>query len=95
MTVQGLNRAYRAQDKLQADSQLEVHLSVKPATIQAVIHLRAHFTQVEVQTHAPIAQKLAFDFPLIHPDQIEESIAQALQLPRQEVRKLVHYEIVN
>lgn len=90
-----LSRAYQAKDKLQADTQLEVHLSVDLSSIQAVIDPQAGITQVEVQTSESILKKLEFEFPITDPNQLESTIAQELGLSRQTVRKLVRYQIVD
>jgi hypothetical protein len=48
-----------------------------------------------VETADPILKRLELELPTIEFSQIEVTIAQELGLPRQDVRKLVRYEIVD
>ncbi len=95
MSAQVLSRSYGAADKLQADTQLEVYVSVNIATIKAVIDRAQGTTQLEVQTTESNLRKLEFTFPVTDTNQLESTIAQELGLSRQDVRKLVRYEIID
>ncbi len=95
MSAQVLSRSYGAADKLQADTQLEVYVSVNIATIKAVIDRAQGTTQLEVQTTESNLRKLEFTFPVTDTNQLESTIAQELGLSRQDVRKLVRYEITD
>lgn len=95
MTAEVLSRPYSTKDKLQADTELEVHLSVSVSMIKAVTYRAEGVTQVEVQTTESSLKKLEFVFPVTDPTQIETTIAQELGLSRQDVRKLVRYEIAD
>lgn len=95
VTDQVLSRPYSTKDRLQANTQLEVHVSVNIAMIKATIDRSEQITQVKVQTTDSILKKLEFEFPVTDINQLETTIAQELKLPRQEVRRLVRYEIVN
>jgi predicted transcriptional regulator len=95
ISAQVLNRPYETKDKLQADTQLEVNVSVNVSLIKAVIDRTEGMTQVEVQTTESILRKLEFAFPVTDTNQVETTIAQELGLTRQDVRKLVRYEILD
>lgn len=95
ISAQVLSRPYGAKDKLQADTQLEVHVSANVSMIQAVIDRTEGVTQVEVQTIESSLRKLEFIFPLTDTNEVETTIAQELGLSRQQVRSLVRYEIVD
>lgn len=95
MATQVLSRSYAAKDKLQADTQLEVHVSANVSMIKAVIDRTEGITQVEVQTTESSLRKLEFVFPVADASQVEMTIAQELGLSRQDVRKLVRYEILD
>jgi predicted transcriptional regulator len=90
-----LSRPHDAKDKLQADTQLEIHVSVNVSMIKAVIDRAEGLTQVEVQTIESNLKKLEFVFPIVDANQVETTIAQELGLSRQDIRKLIRYEIVN
>jgi len=95
VTAQVLSRPYGTKDRLQADTQLEVYVSVSISMIKALIDRTEGITQVEVQTTDSSLKKLEFEFPVTDISQLEATIAQELRLPRQEVRRLVRYEIVD
>lgn len=95
MTTQVLSRPYGAKDKLQADTQLEVHVSANVSMIKAVINRVEDVTRVEVQTTESNLRKLEFIFPLTNTDQVEAAIAQELGLSYRDIRRLVRYEILD
>ncbi|MFN6564037.1 MAG: hypothetical protein RMY28_030185 [Nostoc sp. ChiSLP01] len=90
-----LSQSYSTEKKLQSDTQLEAHLSVNVLLINATVNRTQKITQVEVETADPILKRLELELPTIELGQIEVTIAQELGLPRQDVRKLVRYEIVD
>lgn len=92
---QVLSRPRDTKDKLQADAQLEIHMSVNVMRIEATIDQSAQMAKVEVQTTESILKKLEFEFPITEMSQVEGAIAQELALSVQDVRQLVRYEIVN
>lgn len=93
ISAQVLGRSYETKDRLQADTQLEVHVAANVLTINALINRAEGVTQVEVQTSESNLRKLEFIFPITDTNQVETTIAQELGLSRQDVRKLVRYEI--
>jgi predicted transcriptional regulator len=95
ISAQVLGRPYGAKDKLQADTQLEVHVSVNISMMKALINRAEGITQVEVRTTESNLRKLEFAFPVTDANQVETTIAEELGLSRQDVRKLVRYEIVD
>ncbi|MEH2304419.1 hypothetical protein [Nostoc sp.] len=94
IAAQELSRPYSTKKKLQSDTQLEARVSVNVLLINAAVNRTKRITQVEVETADPILKRLELELPTIEFSQIEETIAQELGLPRQDVRKLVRYEIV-
>jgi predicted transcriptional regulator len=95
ITTQVLSRPYSTQEKLQADTQLEVRVLVNIAAIKAVINPTEATTQVEVTTAESSLRKLEFEFPVTDFAQVETTIAQELGLSTQDVRRLVRYEVLD
>jgi DNA-binding MarR family transcriptional regulator len=95
ISTQVLSRPHDAKEKLQADTQLEIQISVNVSMITAVIDRLESRTQVEVQTTESNLRKLEFTFPVTDTNQVEMMIAQELGISRQNVRKLVRYRIVD
>ncbi|HEY9739915.1 MAG TPA: hypothetical protein V6C90_05445 [Coleofasciculaceae cyanobacterium] len=95
VTNQVLSRPYSTVTKLQADTQQQVQLSVTVLVIKAQIERSEGLTKVEVKTADPELKKLEFEFPVIQVNQVEAMVAQKLRLPREDVRKLVRYQIKN
>ncbi|MBE8967582.1 hypothetical protein IQ277_15370 [Nostocales cyanobacterium LEGE 12452] len=94
LAAQELSRPYSTKKKLQSDTQLEARVSVNVLLINAAVNRTKRITQVEVETADPILKRLELELPTIEFSQIEATIAQELGLPRQDVRKLVRYEVV-
>lgn len=92
--AQELQQPQRAENKLQADTQLEATVSVDILLINAIINRKQGVTQVKVETAEPILKRLELELPMTGVNQVEEAIAQELRLSRQDVRQLVRYEIV-
>ncbi|MEW5860814.1 MAG: hypothetical protein AB1861_26155, partial [Cyanobacteriota bacterium] len=78
VTDQALSRSYDTVDKLQADTQLEVQLSVTLLVIKAEIDKEQGFTEVQVKTTDSTLKKLEFEFPVTEFSQVEAAIAQEL-----------------
>ena len=95
VTSQVLSRPYSTVSKLQADTQQEVQLSVTVLVIKAEIKRSEGVTQVEVKTADPQLKKLEFEFPVTQASQLETAIAQKLGLSREDVKKLVRYQVKN
>ncbi len=93
--AQVLSRPQSAGDKLQANTDLEVHLSANISMIRAVIDREEGMTRVDMQTTESVLKKLELEFQLVDANQIEAAIAQELRISRQDVRRLARYEIVN
>ncbi|MBD1908382.1 hypothetical protein NDI37_04045 [Funiculus sociatus GB2-A5] len=93
LTDKVLSRPYRTVDKLQADTQLEVQLSVTVLVIKAEIKKSEGFTRVQVKTTDSALKKLEFEFPVTDLSGVEAMIAQELKLSREDVRKLVRYQV--
>ncbi|MEH1840250.1 MAG: hypothetical protein V7L20_16170 [Nostoc sp.] len=95
LAAQELSRPYSTEKKLQSDTQLEARVSVNVLLINAAVNRTKRITQVEVETADPILKRLELELPTIEFSQIEATIAQELGLPREDVRKLVRYEVVD
>lgn len=95
---QVLSRPRDAKDKLQADAQLDIRMSVDVMRIEAMIDRSdpsVQMARVEVQTAESILKKLEFEFPITDIAEVEGAIAQTLELSQSEVRGLIRYEIVD
>ena len=92
---QVLSRSYSTVTKLKADTQQQVQLPVTVLVIQAQIERSEGITKVAVKTADPELKKLEFEFPVTQVSQVETLIAQKLGLSREDVRKLVRYQIKN
>jgi hypothetical protein len=95
VTSQVLSRPYSTVSKLQADTQQEVQLSLTVLVIKAEIEKNEGLTSVEVKTADPELTRLKFEFPVTEVSQVEEAIAQKLGLSREDVNKLVRYQVKN
>ncbi|MBE9009064.1 hypothetical protein IQ250_02450 [Pseudanabaenaceae cyanobacterium LEGE 13415] len=89
-----LHTSYMSSNQLQADTQLQMKLSVGVLMINADINQRSNTTTVSIKTTDPDLKTLEYEFSAIEPQQIETAIAQEIDLPIQEVRKLVRYRII-
>ncbi|BAS56901.1 MULTISPECIES: hypothetical protein [Leptolyngbya] len=92
---QVLYSSYTSPTQLQADTQLEMKLSVTILVIHAEIDQRRKATAVSIKTTDSNLKKLEYEFPMTESRQIESMIAEEIGIPIQEVRKLVRYRIVN
>lgn len=90
---QVLSRPYTTVSTLQADTERAVQLSVIVLLIKAKIQQSEGLTQVEIKTADPTLKKLEFVFPVTEFEQVEANIAQKLGLSREDVRKLVRYQV--
>lgn len=90
---QVLSRPYTTVSTLQADTERDVQLSLTVLLIKAKIKKSEGLTQVEVRTVDSTLKKLEFEFPVTEFEQVESSIAQKLGLSREDVRKLVRYQV--
>lgn len=92
---QVLYSSYTSPNQLQADTQLEMKLSIAVLVINAEINLRRGTTAASIRTTESNLKKLEYEFAVTDPKQIEIAIAQEIGLPVEEVRKLIRYRIVN
>ncbi|MBW4564129.1 MAG: hypothetical protein KME32_23905 [Mojavia pulchra JT2-VF2] len=93
MAEQILSRPYGSVNKLQANTQFDVKLSLTVVLIQAEINRTKGATLVIVKTKDPSLKKLEFEFPTTNANQVEIDIAQELDITIANVRKLVRYRI--
>lgn len=94
LTAEELQQSQPTETKLQADTQLKAVVSVNILLINAVINRNQNTTQVKVETAESVVKRLELELATTNPEQVEEAIANELQLSRQEVRQLVRYEII-
>jgi hypothetical protein len=90
-----LSRPYGSVDKLEADRELEVQLSLTVLVIQADIYTDLGLTKVEIKTTDSALKELEFEFLVTEVSQVEAMIAQELRLSQEDVRKLVRYRLKN
>ncbi|AFY81886.1 hypothetical protein [Oscillatoria acuminata] len=90
-----LSNNYSIDHPLQSNTHqsLELNLQVKVISIEAEIHLRENFTEVQVNTADSSLTELRFEFPVIEVTAVEQAIIEKLGLSREDVRKLVRYRI--
>jgi hypothetical protein len=90
-----LSNNYRIENPLQSNTHesLELYLQVKVISIEAEIHLRENFTEVQVNTADSSLTELRFEFPVIEVPSIEQAIIDKLGLSLEDVQKLVRYRI--
>lgn len=88
-----LSRPYSTATQLQADTQLEVHLSVTVVVIKAEIDKARGLTTVEVKTTDSVLKELDFQFPVTEFKKVESAIAAELGLSVENVRRLVRYQV--
>ncbi|MFB2977210.1 hypothetical protein [Microseira sp. BLCC-F43] len=93
MTDRVLSRSYTTVNQLQADTQLEVKLSLTVVLIQAVINKTEGVTFVAVKTTDSTLKKLEYEFPVTEVGEVESAIAQELDMSIEQTRKLVRYQI--
>lgn len=94
LTAQELQQFQSTETKLQADTQLKATVSVNILLINAVINRNQNISQVKVETAESALKRMELELATIDPEQVEEAIANELQLSQQEVRQLVRYEII-
>jgi len=93
ISAQVLSRSYQSVNKLQADAQLDVKLSVTILSMNAKIERRRGVTLIEVKTFNSTLKKLEYEFPVTEANQIEMALAQELRMSTADVRKLLSYRI--
>lgn len=94
LTAQELQQSQPTTTKLQADTQLKAVVSVDILLINAVINQNQNTTQVKVETAESVLKRMELELATTDPEQVEEAIANELQLSQQDVRQLVRYEII-
>ncbi len=90
-----LSRPYTTVSTLQADTERQIKLSVTVLLIKAKIQKSEGITEVEIKAADSTLKKLEFAFPTTEFAQVEANIAMKLGLSREDVRKLVRYQIEN
>jgi len=93
IAAQVLSRPYQSVNKLQADTQSDVKLSVTVLSINAKIDHNRGITTIFIKTTDSTLKKLEYEFPATQAEQIEAAIAQELTMPIAEVRRLISYHI--
>lgn len=92
---QVLQSSYNSPNQLQADTQLEMKLSVTVLMINAEINQSRKTTTVSIKTTDSNLKRLEYEFLTTEPKQVEALVVQEIGLPVQEVRRLARYRVVN
>ncbi len=95
MAQQVMSRSYATVNQLQADTQLEMKLSVPVVLIQVEVNKGLGVSYVAVKTTDSTLSKLEFKYLETEIKSIENMIAQELGMPVASVRKLTRYKIIN
>lgn len=88
-----LSRPYDSVNSLEADTHLDVKLSVTILNMNAKIDRRRGVTTISVKTTDSTLKKLEYEFPVTQASQVETAIAHELKMPIADVRKLISYQI--
>jgi hypothetical protein len=95
MAQQVMSRSYATVNQLQADTQLEMKLSVPVVLIQVEVDKSLGVSSVAVKTTDSTLSKLEFKYPETEIKNIETMIVEELGMPAASVRKLTRYKIIN
>jgi hypothetical protein len=95
MAHQVMSRSYATVNQLQADTQLEMKLSVPVVLIQVEVNKGLGVSYVAVKTTDSTLSKLEFKYPETEIKSVEKMIAQELGITIASVRKLTRYKIIN
>ncbi|MGI2906523.1 hypothetical protein, partial [Tolypothrix sp. VBCCA 56010] len=89
-----LNRSLSTDKYLRADIQLAKKAPKTTLSIQAKINKVKGFSTVTVKTANSTLKELKFEFVFTELSQVEMAISQELGLSGEDVKRLVHYEII-
>ncbi|MBW4449456.1 MAG: hypothetical protein KME38_22090 [Spirirestis rafaelensis WJT71-NPBG6] len=89
-----LNSSLKTDKYLLADIQLAKKAPKTPLSIQAKINKIQGFSTVTVKTANSTLKELKFEFPFTELSQVEMAISQELRLSHEDVKRLVHYQII-
>ena len=95
MTAQVLSRPYNSVNRLAADTQLDVKLSVTILAMNAEVNRKQGVTTIFVKTTDSSLKRLEYEFAGVQASQVEPAIAEDLGLPVATVRKLISYRILD
>ncbi|MEM6519770.1 MAG: hypothetical protein AAF722_10645 [Cyanobacteria bacterium P01_C01_bin.70] len=95
MTLRILGRTYQAHYYFSADVQPEAIPQPAIAAIQVEIYNESSTAEAKIVASDPSLQDRKLQLALTVPEDIEQAIAQELDIPLQEVRRLVHYKVHN
>lgn len=93
LTNWALSRSYGTENRLQIASQLQLDRSVDVLLIEAQINLTAATTQVTVRELS--GDRETFTLTTTAVDEIEQAIAQRLDISREDTRELLRYQQKN
>ena len=89
-----LNSSLKTDKYLLADIQLAKKAPKTPLSIQAKINKNQGFSTVTVKTANSTLKELKFEFPFTELSQVEMAISQELRLSHEDVKRLMHYQII-
>ncbi|MEO1123413.1 MAG: hypothetical protein AAFX95_04975 [Cyanobacteria bacterium J06639_16] len=95
VTLRILNRAYQTPRYFVANIQSENIAISQISAIQVKIYQASELSVAEVISDDPNLLEREFQFALIAPPEIEQAIAQELEIPLPEVQRLIYYKVRN
>lgn len=95
MTDRVLSQTSPVSTPLQAEGQHQVNLdlSLTIVSIDAEINRKTQITEVSIRTVGSPLEEMEFKFPVAEFEAIEQAIAQELNLPRDDIHKLIRYRV--
>ncbi|MGJ3248180.1 MAG: hypothetical protein ACFE0I_19110 [Elainellaceae cyanobacterium] len=95
MTLQILNRSYQTSRYFIATIPSETALARQISSIKVKIYTELDFSIAEVTSEDPNLLEREFQYALIEPQEIERAIAQELEIPLEDVRRVIYYKVVD
>ncbi|MDX2096323.1 MAG: hypothetical protein SFW36_00985 [Leptolyngbyaceae cyanobacterium bins.59] len=93
LTDRVLSRAYRSDNRLQADTQLDTPSKIILA-VQVDIFRNRGVSRVTVRTTNTALKALVFEFPFINVAQLEQATSQQLGMPIERLRPITRYRVL-
>lgn len=93
VATQVLSRPYESVNKLRADGQRNIRLSVAILVMNAEIDRRRGITTIFVKSTDSTLKDLEYQFPTTQASQVEEALARELEIPVEKVRKRIGYRL--
>lgn len=94
VTLQILNRAYQTPRYVIANLQPASNRKSQIAAIKVKIYRESGISTAEIISDDPNLPRRELEFPLIVPQEIEQAIAQQLEIPLQAVKGMIYYRVL-